>query len=267
MLKVGSRLALCAALLVVVACGGHHHPTSPTPPPDDQGSDNPPPPPPPPTLKVTRILCFGDSMTYGVTKPAPTFQLLDAGLPVSYPYKLQTLETARYTDQTITVMNAGQAGEDAGTGGAPGRDRLPGVLGEAAPDVLLLMEGANDLNAIPRDVVSENAAVQHIVDAMEDMVRASQYRNVPVMLATLPPQRPGGKSSPYLDQYNRGLRAMAKKKGAMLVDVNAQFPVDLIGNDSLHPTEAGYEKLAEIFQAALAAAYEVPPAAPSAARR
>jgi lysophospholipase L1-like esterase len=56
---------------------------------------------------------------------------------------------------------------------------------------------------------------------------------------------------------------MAMKKGAALVDVNAQFPLDLIGQDGLHPTEAGYEKLAEIFQAALIAAYEVPPSSGS----
>ena len=54
---------------------------------------------------------------------------------------------------------------------------------------------------------------------------------------------------------------MAGKKGATLVDLNAQFPIDLIGQDGLHPTADGYEKFAEIFQAAIAAKWEQAPAA------
>jgi lysophospholipase L1-like esterase len=60
---------------------------------------------------------------------------------------------------------------------------------------------------------------------------------------------------------------MAQTKSATLVDLNAQFPLALIGQDGLHPTAEGYQKMAEIFQAALTAAYEVPPASGSASTR
>ena len=80
------------------------------------------------------------------------------------------------------------------------------------------------------------------------------------MLATLPPQRPGRGSKAtapdILDEYNRKLRAIAIKRDAQLIDVNALLPVSLIGQDGLHPTEAGYDRLAEIFFEAIRAKNE-----------
>jgi lysophospholipase L1-like esterase len=52
---------------------------------------------------------------------------------------------------------------------------------------------------------------------------------------------------------------MASRKGAMLVDMNALFPLSMIGQDGLHPTEEGYQKMAEIFLDALKQQYEVSP--------
>ena len=40
---------------------------------------------------------------------------------------------------------------------------------------------------------------------------------------------------------------MAAKKGAQLVDVNTLLSLSEIGQDGLHPTEAGYQHLAEIW--------------------
>jgi lysophospholipase L1-like esterase len=245
-------------LLLAAACGGSHTP-APTPivVTPDPPAPPPPPPTPPPVLGVTRILAFGDSMTAGtVSAPLPSlFARLDAGLPVSYPFKLQTLATSRYTGQSIVVLNAGKAGESATD--STTRTRFNSALSEAKPEVLLLMEGANDLNGV---TPSSTATV----NAMEDMVRDAQGRGIFVMLATIPPQRPGPGSKTttpaLLTRYNNDLRTMAAKKGAQLVDVNALFPLSLIGQDGLHPTDAGYDKLAEIFLDAIKAKYEKPQA-------
>jgi lysophospholipase L1-like esterase len=250
------RILLAGLLLgfLATACGSSGPPTGPgpivTPPPDQQPP--PPPPPPPPTLGITQILCFGDSMTAGTVSPALSRFALDAGRPESYPFKLQTLLTSRYTAQTVTVLNAGRAGESA----EQARDRFNGALSEAKPQLLLLMEGANDLNS-PNEAID----VSEIVSAMEDMVRDATLRGIPVMVATIPPQRLGGpKTAPpeLVEKFNRDLRLMASKKGAQLVDVNAMMPVSLIGQDGLHPTEEGYQKLAEIFFDAIKAKYEAP---------
>ncbi len=256
------RRILLAGLLLgffATACGSSGPPTGPgpivTPPPDPQP---PPPPPPPPTLGITQILSFGDSMTAGTVSAALPAFTLDAGRPESYPFKLQKLMTARYTAQTITVLNAGKAGEPA----EQARDRFNGALSEAKPQLLLLMEGANDLNS-----PDESIDVSEIVSAMEDMVRDATLRGIPVMVATIPPQRVGGpKAAPpeLLEKFNRDLRLMASKKGAQLIDVNAMLPLSLIGEDGLHPTEEGYQKLAEIFFDAIKTRYE---ATTSTARR
>ena len=256
-----SPVVVLYVAMVLAACGGHRTPTAPSPPPtDSQPAPEPAPPPPPPTLKITRILAFGDSLTYGVAQPAVALRAYDAGLSVSYPYKLQQLETARYTAQTISVTNAGIAGNKA----LEDRARLTHEVSVNRPEVLLLMEGTNDLGLLAgMSSAAIRTGITAVVNGMEDMVRDAQYQGVAVFVATLPPQRPGGlraAGASLVDQYNTALKTMVQKKGATLVDLNAQFPLALIGQDGLHPTEEGYQKMAEIFQAAIAAAYEVPPA-------
>jgi lysophospholipase L1-like esterase len=253
MQRFGAFLALAAAL-ALAACGSH--PTAPSPPPvNDPGGTGtgtpPPPPPPPPTLGITRILAFGDSMTEGTTSPVLTALGFDAGIPQSYPFKLQTLETDRYTSQTITVLNAGIANHRA----KDDRQRLADAIRQTSPQVVVLLEGANDLNS--------GGTVRQTVDALEDMVRDTEALGITVLLSTLPPQRPGQKNTgnaAVIPRLNDEIRVMAAKKGATLVDLYAQFPIELIGQDGLHPTEDGYQKFAEIFQAAIAAKWEQPPA-------
>ncbi|HEY7448697.1 MAG TPA: GDSL-type esterase/lipase family protein [Vicinamibacterales bacterium] len=212
---------------------------------------------------VDRFLAFGDSMTEGTT--SATFQsILTAGLAQSYPYKLQDRMRARYTAQTVFVMNGGRAGERATDGVA----RLPSVISEAAPNVLLLIEGVNDLNAFGGDGIGP------AIGALETMVKFARARGISVFVATLPPQRPGGPkafSEHLVGRFNNELKRMAPEEGATVIDINAGFTLDLIGEDGLHPTEAGYARVAEIvfdamrvkFEQAAATRLE-PPAVPGA---
>ncbi len=267
----GARTLLWLALLWLPAAfstsGCSDPPTSPGPvapspqPPAPQ-PDPPPAPAPPPRIGVTRVLAFGDSLTAGTTSPplnALVFAL-DAGLPRSYPFKLQALMTARYTDQTVEVFNTGIAGRRA----ADDRERFNAALSEARPGIVLLMEGANDLNAPFAAGEGVNDRIRTTVSALEDMVRDASFRGVPVMLATLPPQRAGGRSAgaaAFLTRYNDALKAMAAAKGAEIVDVFAQFPLTDIGEDGLHPTEAGHTRMAAIWLEALKARFETAAAA------
>ena len=57
-----------------------------------------------PVLSSVRFLAFGDSITEGTTSPDPTTLVLS--LTESYPYKLQSLLSGRYIDQSIVVLNA-----------------------------------------------------------------------------------------------------------------------------------------------------------------
>lgn len=257
--RVAAIFVICAA---VVACGGSPSGPSTNPPPTQPPPTNnpppPPPPPPPPTLGITRILAFGDSMTEGTTSTPVTNGLLalDAGLSRSYPFKLQTLTTQRYSGQTIQVLNAGHAGNKA----VDDRGRFSSVTGDAKPQLVLLLEGANDLNALlPGESI--NARVTETVSALEDMVKDAGFRGIPVMLATLPPQRAGAPkaaTATAVDRFNVAVREMAAKKGAQLVDVNTLLSLSEIGQDGLHPTEAGYQHLAEIWLDAIKGKYEKP---------
>jgi lysophospholipase L1-like esterase len=254
---------LIVVTLAVAACSSSSPnqptPTPPsggTPPPPTGGGEPDPPagpqtPPPAPRLGKTRFVAFGDSLTEGIVS-AP-FGVLLVDVPHAYPARLATALRARYSDQPgIVVLNEGKAGEFA----LDGKVRLPDVIKADAPEVVLLMEGANELNVLGRRGVSR------AVGALEDMIKDASRRGVIVFVATLPPQRAGGSNgfgAPYVEELNAQIRRTAADEGAGLVDVYPQFDLSLVGQDGLHLTEAGYTRLAEIFAASLRQAFEIPP--------
>jgi lysophospholipase L1-like esterase len=213
----------------------------------------------PPKIAVTRFLAFGDSITAGedgIVGASATFssrRIVDK----PYPALLQGLLAARYTSQTITVDNRGVPGERVD----PGAARLSGLLASRAYDVVLLLEGANDL------FVDGPAAVGGIVSAARFMANDARSRGVQPFVATFPPQRAsgslGGRAS-LVPGLNVGIRAMAQAQGFPVVDLEAAFGSDisqLIGPDGLHPTAQGYSLTAATFFDALKLALERPPAA------
>jgi lysophospholipase L1-like esterase len=255
-----------AALLLILSLAGASAcsdtpPTQPTPQPPQ--TPNPPPSPPPdppveppppavPRVGKVRYLAFGDSLTEGVISQPLTNALVT--IPHAYPAKLQDALRARYSTQPeIVVLNEGRAGEFA----ADGRARLPDAIKAHAPEVLLLMEGANELNFFGRNGVTRT------VVAIEDMVKDAHRRGLLVLVATLPPQRPGGTKAfgaAHVTELNAQLRKTALEEGAGVVDVHAQLDLSFVGEDGLHLTEAGYARLAEIFAAAIRQAFEQAPA-------
>ena len=259
------RLAtlLTVAVLVSGCSGTPNQPTpsptptptpTPTPPPEPPpGGPSTPPPAPVPRIGKVRFVAFGDSLTEGTISAPVTLQLVN--IPHSYPAKLQDALRARYKNQPeIVVANEGRAGESA----LDGRARLIDAIKANNPEVLILMDGANDLLFFHRRGVSR------VVGGIEDMIKEARSRGVTVIVASLPPQRAGGlraEGEPYLAETNAQLRATAAEEGAGFVDVNAQLDLSFVGQDGLHLTEAGYARLAEIFAGAIRAAFELPPAA------
>jgi lysophospholipase L1-like esterase len=210
-------------------------------------------------ISLTKFMAFGDSLTAGVTSPAPTILMLD--VPDSYPSQLLTMLSGRYLDQTITMANEGLAGSKA----VDDVSRFTDAVRADQPEVVLLLEGANDLNAYGDD------GINGILGALEDMIKEGKARGAQVFLATLPPQNPDGKnghSASLVPLLNRGIAATAADEGATLVDLYGQMGtyVGYIGVDGLHPTPVGYEKIAEIWRDAIEAKLEKP-AAPSPAMR
>jgi lysophospholipase L1-like esterase len=209
-----------------------------------------------PRLTELEFLAFGDSLTEGKISPDPTTLLLN--FPESYPNKLQGLLTARYIDQNPTVIPEGLGGELLAT---QGRKRFPTVLDKHRPDVVLLLHGANDLLAAGNEGDPFDA-INVIIDALDDLIELAHRRRIPVMVATFPPQNVAGSrgaGAPAVPTLNREIARLARSEGAVLVDLFNGLggtPTGWIGVDGLHPTAAGYTRIAEIWFEAIEQEYE-----------
>jgi lysophospholipase L1-like esterase len=230
----------------------------------------------PPQLTATKFVAFGDSITAGqLNPPCPGASTLSSSsrwflddlrqyawaidLEHAYPNQLQISLRSRYTTQTPTVSNEGVPGECAiGCTPPNGVDRLPGVLAAEHPNVLLLQEGVNNLNAhLP-------SSIPNVITGLQTMIRQAKAQGVPVMVGTLLPERAGacrGYAPDLIAPANDAIRSLVASEGQTLVDLYAAFggvAGDLIGNDGLHPTEQGYAKIAETFYEEIKRRLEVP---------
>jgi len=217
----------------------------------------------PPQLSVERFMAFGDSITFGIKSDPAGFLAYSEPEPShSYPNQLRSLLGARYAGQVFTIANEGEPGEKIDAGLA----RLPSELALAAPDVLLLLHGANDLIADPR-----LGTTDYIASKLRDMVRTAKARvpNIKVLLATWPPQFIGtpphrGAGAEYVPALNQKISVVALAEGATLVDLYVPLSADVkryVGADGLHPTEQGFALMAQTFAAVIQEKFEVKPTA------
>lgn len=209
------------------------------------------------TITKTKFLAFGDSVTVGTTSsenpsPPPPYILRD--IPnESYPTVLRQLLAARYSSQTITMINEGKGGEKA----VDAAGRAQAVFNANRPEVAFIMDGHNDLST------AGEAGIDGAIAAVNDMVKDARFRGARVFLATLPPPAPNlnrGIANVTIARFNEKLRAMAKGENAVLVDVYAAMAPEAaryMSADNRHPNAAGYRKIAETFFAAIQAELEV----------
>ena len=237
--------------------------------------------PPDPKLRFTRFMAFGDSITAGVVgdsflrpgvtarevlaAPGREVQPLDA-----YPAQLHNLLAPAYATQLITVANEGLAGERA----AQGVSRLTASLLAEQPEVLMLFEGLNDIGvAFLRRPVGDDApiSVAPIAADLRSMALNAQGRGVEVLLATLTPvtdareeSDPGTRAA--LIALNSEIRNISAALGlGGVVDLYAALDgvPGIIGADGIHPTVAGYRRMADIFFAEIVSRYDISLRAPS----
>jgi lysophospholipase L1-like esterase len=212
----------------------------------------------PPKLRFSRFLAFGDSLTAGVVSLGPTFLLVVA--PDSYPARLESMLRLRYRFQASApvVLNDGVPAEFT----TEGLRRLRGALLQHRPEVLLLMEGTNDLLDRPDILRGANTAIANL----RLMIAEAKSHNVQVALATVPPQRSGGLRrrdavAATIPGFNDRIRELAAAEQLVLVDVynGMKDDMSLIGLDDLHPTVIGYEVMARIYFEAIQKGFEEKP--------
>jgi lysophospholipase L1-like esterase len=205
-----------------------------------------------PRLEKTKFLAFGDSITEGKIGLWPTGIIL----PGNYAERLLTKLTARYQEQTITMVNEGQGGEAAGDA----KWRLGPVLSQARPEVLLLIDGTNDVLA-----AQDGPAIASAADAIRNMIQQGKGRGARVFIATLPPLKQARSVSAGAEAavpvLNARIKVIAAEENVPLVDLYAAVPSSQIGADGKHPTPQGHDTIATTFFNVIIATLETTPSA------
>jgi acyl-CoA thioesterase I len=174
------------------------------------------------------ILVLGDSLSaaHNIPVEAGWVHLLDT--------RLAKMEPA------WTLVNASISGETS----LSGRNRLPALLGQYKPAVVIIELGANDgLRGLPLAPLREN---------LDAMIAASRKAGAKVLVLGI--EMPVN----YGPQYRDGLRAVyadaARASNVallpFLLDGVAQDP-SLMQDDGLHPTAPGEPRVADNVQKAL----------------
>jgi acyl-CoA thioesterase I len=157
------------------------------------------------------ILAFGDSLTRGTGASANN----------DYPSILAQLTHRE-------VINAGVPGEIS----VDGLTRLPALLDEYRPQLLILIHGGNDIiKKIPGQETAKN---------LDSMVAEAKSRKIPVVMMGVP--KPGLLFMESAEVY----QAIAERN-EVVIDLDT-LPAILGDNDlksdMIHPNDAGYRQMA-----------------------
>jgi lysophospholipase L1-like esterase len=157
------------------------------------------------------VLAFGDSLTRGNGAPEQN----------SYPAVLEELLGVR-------VVNAGAPGEVSATG----RKRLPGLLQQVLPQLVILIHGGNDfLRRL--DVVQTR-------ENLRAMIEACRQQGADVVLVGVPQLGLFLSPAPFYEELAEEYRL------PLLDDTLRDILKDnSLKSDSIHPNAAGYRQLAE----------------------
>lgn len=211
---------------------------------------------PPRALGVTRFVAFGDSITWGATSAwAGQEGMFFAAANGGYAERLQVNLTTAHPPQRFTVFNEGLPGELA----VNALTRFRSVLATRRPEVVLLLEGINDL--------SNDVSVSRIIGALGAMLDAAAATGVPVLIATQyqtyevidPDGNYRSNGAPLVPALNQAIRSLVVGRlNVYLVDLEpAMQNRALVGNDGIHLEDAGFDIMAARFQAVIDAAFPV----------
>jgi len=218
---------------------------------------------PPARMQYTRYVSFGDSITYGIgAEPVGLAAFVSQWNPFAdprvspfflaaepYPLGVERRLGSRFP-QSFRVLNEGVSGEVAYAGGIA---RFHTVLLRDQPEVVLLMEGTNDL--------LNQSGVEPALAALDSMVSDALGQGRQVCIATIPPQRPNGfraVTAARIPGFNDRIRTIAATRNIVLADVYNAMKDDLslIGSDDLHPTSRGIAVISDVFTDAVRRGFE-----------
>jgi acyl-CoA thioesterase I len=157
------------------------------------------------------ILAFGDDITYGI----------GAGDGEPYPAVLERLVGRQ-------VVNAGLPGEIT----AEGVKRLPEVLAEVRPSLVILCHGGNDM--------IQGLDAGQLIANLETMVRLIKEANADVMLVAVPPPAAYYQPAPFYARIAR-----EKEVSIEVLALSNILSRKELRSEGIHPNAKGYAALAE----------------------
>ncbi|WP_134019793.1 GDSL-type esterase/lipase family protein [Modicisalibacter xianhensis] len=165
----------------------------------------------------TTVMVMGDSLSaaYGIERESGWVNLLRKRLP-----------------EEVDVVNASISGETTSGGAA----RLPELLGQHDPDIVLLELGGNDgLRGLPPGQMRANLA---------RMIEASRESGAKVLLLGI--EVPPNYGQAYTDAFRRVYRGLADEYGIPLVPFlldGIALDKSLMQDDGIHPTAAAQPRM------------------------
>jgi acyl-CoA thioesterase-1 len=169
------------------------------------------------------LLVVGDSLSaeYGIPRGSGWVALLEQRL--------------RRQKLAYQVVNASVSGDTT----AGGRSRLPALLAQHKPTVVVIELGGNDaLRGLPLEMTRAN---------LTEMTRASQAAGARVLLVGM--QVPPNYGRKYGDEFFATFPAVARATGAALVPfllagiADAPDPLALFQPDRIHPTAEAHPRM------------------------
>jgi lysophospholipase L1-like esterase len=181
------------------------------------------------------------------------------------------LMSDRYRNQNISMSVQGVPGECVTRSCGPstwGTQRLPGAI-TTAQDLVIIMEGVNDLN--------NGFSIDDIINGLRQMVQSARAKGKPVILCGLTPVKAREtdptagptfwKADPFrVVELNKRIDDLKTELQVPRVNMFEAFGADgtynsplqcnasaacraLLSPDGLHPNSSGYQKMAEaLFQ-------------------
>lgn len=190
-------------------------------------------------IPFRRILCFGDSLTYGVTSRAGEATTATTGWSVLAPVegyvpKLERLLVQEYGG-AFELIASGVGAETL----PEGLERLSYEVRLHQPDLVLLLEGVVDVS-------KETPGFPGVRDNLNEMMRVVIRHDVEIIIGTYPLLDPQGwrnQWSDHVPRLNDIIRQEAKRQSVHIADHEKAFGTDMRGQgpDGLHPNDEGYE--------------------------
>ena len=164
------------------------------------------------TSTPTKILVMGDSLSAGY------------GIDIQQGW-VSLLEQELAKNHSITMINASVSGETS----SGGNNRLPALLSEHKPDIVILELGGNDgLRGQPLKLLDKN---------LQTMIDASRNANAKILLAGM--QIPPNYGARYSNQFKELYGKLAQQNNISLIPFLLEGVggnETLIQRDGIHPT-------------------------------